>query len=61
MLGDLAGLDARRTYGCLYGLSGDNTALVPGFVSDMARAQKLLSAILIFLFGLAVRNMLKLK
>lgn len=55
---------ARRVYGCLYGLEqdGDNTvAVVPSFVSFWSTIQKMLSAVLIFLFGLGLRNMLKLK
>jgi hypothetical protein len=34
---------------------------VPGFVSDASGLQKVLSALYIFLFGLALRNMLKMK
>ena len=61
VFGDLAGHDVRRTYGCLYGLESAEAPVVPGISSDAARIQKFLSAILIFLFGLALRNMLRLK
>lgn len=33
----------------------------PSYIAGLIVIQKLLSAILLFLFGLAVRNMLKLK
>ena len=55
---------ARRTYGCLYGIQsfgGSPAPFVPGFVSDASGLQKVLSALYIFLFGLALRNMLKMK
>ena len=55
---------ARRTYGCLYGIQsfgGSPAPFVPGFVTDASGLQKVLSAIYIFLFGLALRNMLKMK
>ena len=55
---------AHRTYGCLYGVEryGDNpVAFVPSSVARASGAQKLLSALFIFLFGLALRNMLKMK
>jgi hypothetical protein len=35
--------------------------IVPGAVSDASGVQKVLSGILIFLFGLAVRNLLRIK
>jgi Pentapeptide repeats (9 copies) len=53
-----------RTYGCLYGIernSGNPVPFVPGFVTDASGIQKVLSALYIFLFGLALRNMLKMK
>ena len=53
-----------RMYGCLYGVEKfeDNpVAFVPGTVSSIAAAQKIASALFLFLFGLAVRNMLKMK
>ena len=34
---------------------------MPGFVNDASGVQKVLSALFIFLFGLALRNMLKMK
>ncbi|MFZ1108637.1 MAG: hypothetical protein WAN43_09870 [Rhodomicrobium sp.] len=56
---------AHRTYGCLYGVEmygGSNPlAVVPSAVSTVSAAQKLFSALMIFLFGLALRNMLKVK
>jgi uncharacterized protein YjbI with pentapeptide repeats len=56
---------AHRTYGCLYGVElygGSNPlAVVPSAVSTVSAAQKLFSALMIFLFGLALRNMLKMK
>ena len=55
---------ARRTYGCLYGIQsfgGAPAPFVPGFVTDASGLQKVLSALYIFLFGLALRNMLKMK
>ena len=54
---------AHRTYGCLYGVEryGDNpVTFVPSSVARASGAQKL-SALFIFLFGLALRNMLKMK
>ena len=55
---------AHRTYGCLYGVEryGDNpVAILPSAVSVASAIQKLVSAVMIFLFGLALRNMLKVK
>jgi lipid-A-disaccharide synthase-like uncharacterized protein len=55
---------ARRTYGCLYGIQsfgGRPEPFVPGFATDASGLQKVLSALYIFLFGLALRNMLKMK
>jgi hypothetical protein len=56
---------AHRTYGCLYGVemyAGSNpVAIVPSAVSTASAVQKLFSALMIFLFGLALRNMLKMK
>ena len=57
---DAGGDASYRIYGCLYGLVG-NTPIVPGTVSAASAIQKLLSGVLIFLFGLALRNMLKMK
>jgi hypothetical protein len=50
-----AGNSARRTYG------GSPAPFVPGFVTDASGLQKVLPALYIFLFGLALRNMLKMK
>ena len=65
VIGSFSGDNARRTYGCLYGLesdaSGNTFPIVPNFVADLGAVQRLISAVLIFLFGMAVRNMLKLK
>ena len=56
-----AGSDASyRIYGCLYGLDGSNP-IVPSAVSAASAIQKLFSGSMIFLFGLALRNMLKMK
>ncbi len=54
---------ARRTYGCLYGFSDTNKRFpyVPGWTSFFSLLQNVLSAILIFLFLLALRNLLKLR
>lgn len=55
---------ALRTYRCLYGLEGIGGRPMPvisSAVSYFMIGQKLLSAVMIFLFGLALRNMLKMK
>jgi Pentapeptide repeats (9 copies) len=55
---------AHRTYGCLYGLErfGDNVVpIVPSDVSFASAVQKAFSGIFIFLFGMGVRNMLRMK
>ena len=56
---------ANRTFGCLYGVemyAGANPlAVVPSSVSTISAVQKLFSGLMIFLFGLALRNMLKVK
>lgn len=57
---DSSGDAAHRAYGCLYGGS-EPIAVVPGSVSAVAAIQKVCSATFIFLFGLALRNMLKMK
>ena len=49
-----------RIYGCLYGIE-NRTPIVPSAVSTASAIQKLISGVLIFLFGLALRNMLKVK
>ncbi len=62
---DGSGEAAHRTYGCLYGVElygGSNPlAVVPSAISTASAIQKLFSALMIFLFGLALRNMLKIK
>jgi hypothetical protein len=55
---------AHRTYGCLYGFElfgTSRTVYAPPAVSIVSAIQKLFSAVFIFLFGLALRNMLKVK
>ncbi len=55
---------SRRTYGCLYGFEhGGSQAppIVPYRVAVASTLQTLASAVLIFLFLLAVRNLLRLK
>jgi hypothetical protein len=55
---------SRRTYGCLYGFEPGGAQappIVPYRVAVASTIQTLLSAILIFLFLLAVRNLLRLK
>lgn len=60
-----SGADAsHRTFGCLYGFArqGANPiAVVPSSVSLAATLQKAISAALIFLFCLGVRNMLRMR
>jgi uncharacterized protein YjbI with pentapeptide repeats len=61
---DGSGDSAHRAFGCLYGVErygGSPVAYVPRSVAIASGIQKLLSAIFIFLFGLALRNMLKVK
>jgi hypothetical protein len=50
---------AYRTFGCLYGV--ERHAIVPSNVSLATALQKVASGVLIFLFGLAIRNMLRVK
>ena len=56
---------ARRAYGCLYGLENAAAANSPPVitpqVSWLARIQRALSVMLIFLFGLGLRNLLKIR
>jgi hypothetical protein len=61
---DSSGDSAHRAFGCLYGVErygGNPVAFVPRSVAIASGIQKLLSAIFLFLFGLALRNMLKVK
>ena len=63
--GERAGGDASyRTYGCLYGYTSDgaqSVGRVPIAVSVAGAVQKVLSGVFVFLFGLGLRNMLKMK
>jgi hypothetical protein len=56
---------ATRIYGCLYGIElyagGRPVPIVPPSVSTASAMQKLFSVVMIFLFGFALRNMLKMK
>jgi hypothetical protein len=60
-----AGESTHRSHGCLYGVElhngADPRAVVPSAVATLSAAHKLFSAIMIFLFLLALRNVLKLK
>ena len=61
---DSSGDSAHRAFGCLYGVErygGNPVAFVPRGVAIASGIQKLLSAVFIFLFGLALRNTLKVK
>jgi uncharacterized protein YjbI with pentapeptide repeats len=61
---DSSGDSAHRAFGCLYGVErygGNPVAFVPRSVAIASGIQKLFSAIFIFLFILAVRNMLRVK
>lgn len=51
---------ARRVYGCLYGVNGDGP-IMPLSTSLASLVQIVLSATLIFLFLVALRNLLKLR
>ncbi len=56
--------NARRIYGCLYGVErfGESVApVVPSSVSYFMIAQKVFCALMILLFGLALRNMLSMR
>jgi hypothetical protein len=61
---DSNGESAHRAFGCLYGVErygGNPIAYVPRNVAIASGIQKLFSAVFIFLFGLALRNKLKVK
>ena len=61
---DSSGDSMHRAYGCLYGVErygGNPVAYVPRNVAIASGIQKILSAVFIFLFGLALRNLLKVK
>jgi hypothetical protein len=55
------GATARRMFGCLYGADANGLPAVPLSVSGMALFQGAVSAIFIFMFLLALRNMLKVR
>jgi hypothetical protein len=52
---------ARRVFGCLYGLEPNGNIVVPLSVSSASLFQCVLSAALIFVFLLALRNLLKVR
>jgi hypothetical protein len=52
---------ARRLFGCLYGFDANGTLMVPLGVSSVSLLQCVLSAVLIFMFLLALRNLLKVR
>ena len=52
---------ARRVFGCLYGVEPSGSASVPLSVSSAALFQAALSAALLFVFLLALRNLLKVR
>lgn len=55
----------RRMYGCLFGIQVKNNtfdyAITPRWVTALSSLQSLLSGILLFLFGLAVRNQFRMR
>ncbi len=51
----------RRVFGCLYGVEGNGTPIVPLGVSAAAVAQVIVSIVLLFAFFLALRNLLKVR
>jgi hypothetical protein len=52
---------ARRVFGCLYGIEPGGNPIVPLSVSAVSLFQTMLSAGLIFMFLLALRNLLKVR
>jgi ABC-type antimicrobial peptide transport system permease subunit len=61
---DVGADSLNRSYGCLYGIEryGDNPLVyVPPSVSFLSGIQKILSLILVFLIGLALRNTLRMR
>ncbi|MGO9546563.1 MAG: pentapeptide repeat-containing protein [Rhodomicrobium sp.] len=56
---DAAG--TRRVFGCLYGVEANGSAIVPLSVSAVALFQAAVSAGLLFMFLLALRNLLKVR
>jgi uncharacterized protein YjbI with pentapeptide repeats len=64
LFADMGADGSRRAYGCLYGTEGSSAtspALISPQVNWIARVQRTLSVVLIFLFGLGLRNKLKMK
>ena len=64
IFGDIGNDNLRRTYGCLFGFESDAATaatVIPTEVVWVARVQKFLSAVCLFLLGLGLRNALKLK
>ncbi len=66
VLGGIGGRNTvRRIYGCLYGLVRDTgsktTPIIPLSVTSWSLLQKAISIVLIFLLGLAIRNILKVR
>ena len=58
---DWNGAEGRRVPGCLYGVDPGGSAIVPLSVSFVALVQAMLSAALLFMFLLALRNLLKVR
>jgi uncharacterized protein YjbI with pentapeptide repeats len=56
---DTAG--TRRVFGCLYGVETNGTPIMPLSVSAAALAQATLSVVLLFVFLMALRNLLKVR
>jgi hypothetical protein len=52
--------EARRSYLCLYGKK-ENEPVIPGQVFFAAMVQSALSAVLLFLLGLALRNAFRIR
>lgn len=55
------GATARRVFGCLYGLEPSGYPIIPLSVSAASLFQAVISAMLIFMFLLALRNLLKVR
>ncbi len=52
---------ARRVFGCLYGVEPGGNAIVPLSVSSMSLFEAVVSAALLFMFLLALRNLLRVR
>lgn len=65
VFGDSGADTNRRAFGCLYGFENTTTGTpipsVPSAVSWIARFQRMLSAVFLFLFGLGLRNILRMR